>query len=205
MPIDPHAIEQAVEILKKGGVVAHPTDTCYGLAADISNPQALERLYRLKGMVQDKPVSVLMQYYDEAFAFAEFSDVAHFLAVKYWPGPLTLVLPRRPDLPAFLNPGHRFVGLRFIDEPISQALVKDFGKPLTTTSANKHGEPTPYSVAEISVEADFVLDGGVLDRYGEPSTLVQVDGDHATILRRGARVEEYEKIIRDFEANARSQ
>lgn len=199
--MDLQAIDQAVKVLKEGGVVAHPTDTCYGLAVDIFNPKALARLYEVKEMPSDKPVSILTSYHDDAFAYAEFSDLAHFLTARFWPGPLTLVLPRRSALPEFLNPGHRFVGIRFIDEPISVTLLKAWGKPVTTTSANRHGLPNPYCVSEISAPADIVLNGGELDQYRQSSTLVQVDGDQATILRRGAQVELYEEAIRMFETS----
>lgn len=203
--MDSKTIDRAVKVLKQGGVVAHPTDTCYGLAVDIFNPKALARLYELKEMSSDKPVSILTLYHDDAFAYAEFSDLAHFLAARFWPGPLTLVLPRRSALSEFLNPGHRFVGIRFIDEPIAVALLKAWGNPVTTTSANRHGLPSPYRVSEISVKADIVLDGGVLDQHGQASTLVQVEGDEATLLRRGPKVEDYERAITDFQASRRSR
>lgn len=178
-------IEKAIHVLRQGGVIAHPTDTCYGLAADVFNLQALERLYELKGMPKDKPVSILVASLEEAKRYAHFSPKALELAERFWPGALTLVLTRSQPLPSFLNPGVLEIGLRVIDEPISVALLKAFGGPLTTTSANAHGKPSPYSVSEISLKPDLILDGGELQAHAKPSTIVRVLGDDVDILRHG--------------------
>jgi L-threonylcarbamoyladenylate synthase len=177
--------EKAIQILRQGGVVAHPTDTCYGLAADVFNPQALERLYELKGMPKDKPVSILVSSLEEAKRYAYFSSKALELAERFWPGALTLVLRRSENLPIFLNPEVSEIGLRVIDEPTSVGLLKAFGGPLTTTSANAHRKPSPDSVREISVQPDLILDRGELQAQAKPSTIVRVVGDGIEILRQG--------------------
>jgi len=197
--MDQAFIQHVVQVLRQGGVVAHPTDTCYGLAADIFNEKALRHLYEMKGMASEKPVSILVRSLEEAKRFGEFSLLAIRLAERFWPGPLTLVVPRTPELPLFLNPEVSEVGIRFIDEPISKAMLAAFGGPVTTTSANAHGKPSPYGVEEISVEADAILDGGGLNRAQKPSTLIRVVGDKAEILREGSRVEEYKKAIQELE------
>ncbi|MFA6435604.1 MAG: L-threonylcarbamoyladenylate synthase [Candidatus Gracilibacteria bacterium] len=196
--MDQASIQNATQVLRQGGVVAHPTDTCYGLAADIFNEKALRHLYEMKGMASEKPVSILVRSLEEAKRFGEFSPLAMRLAKRFWPGPLTLVVPRTPELPAFLNPGVSEVGIRFIDEPFSVAMLVAFGGPVTTTSANAHGLPSPYCVEEISVKPDAILDGGVLNRAQKPSTLIRVVGDKAEILREGSRAEEYRKEIKKF-------
>jgi len=192
--MDQASIQHAVQILRQGGVVAHPTDTCYGLAADVFNEKALRHLYEMKGMAPDKPVSLLVGSLEEAMKCGVFSPLAMELAKRFWPGPLTLVVPRTERLPVFFNPGVNEVGIRLIDESISVAMLKAFGGPITTTSANAHGLPSPYEVFEISVKADAILDGGALDRAEKPSTLIQVIGEKAEILREGSRVERYRKF-----------
>lgn len=183
--VDPDVIEQAAEMLRGGGIVAHPTDTCYGLAVDIFNEEALGRLYERKGMEREKPVSVLVRSLQEAEQYGVFSPLALRLAKEFWPGPLTLVVPRTNAVPTFFSPGHSDIGLRVIAEPITVALLNAFGGPVTTTSANAHGEPSPYSVLEISMKPDLVLDAGELRRSEQPSTVIRIEQDHATVIRQG--------------------
>lgn len=197
--MDQASIQHAVQVLRQGGVVAHPTDTCYGLATDVFNEKALCHLYEMKDMAPEKPVSILVRSLEEAKRFGKFSPLALRLAKRFWPGPLTLVVPRTALLPAFFNPGVVEIGIRLIDEPFSLAMLQQFGGPITTTSANAHGLPSPYDVSEISVKADAILDGGKLDRSQKPSTLVRVIGEKAGILREGSRVEEYKKAIGELE------
>lgn len=197
--MDEFFIQHAAQVLRQGGVVAHPTDTCYGLAADIFNEKALRHLYEMKGMAPEKPVSILVRSLEEAKRFGKFSPLALELAKRFWPGPLTLVVPRTSELPAFLNPGVNEVGIRFIDEPFSVAMLAEFGGPVTTTSANAHGKPSPYEVSEISVKPDAILDGGELNRAQKPSTLIWVVEEKAEILREGSRAEEYKKAIEELE------
>ncbi len=177
MIISPSIINEAVSVLLAGGVIAHATDTCYGFACDIFNEAALAKLYELKGMSFDKPVSILVSSLAEAEGYAEFSDSARVLAQQYWPGALTLVLPRkhtppvlerpqvglrptlpvlgrpqvglRPTLPAFLNPQTQSVGIRVPNHELSHALVKLLGRPITTTSANVTTLPSPYTAQAI--------------------------------------------------------
>ncbi len=183
--IDGDIIEEAAEVLRSGGIVAHPTDTCYGLAVDIFNEEALKNFYERKGMDFDKPVSVLVRSLEEAEQYGVFSELALRLAKEFWPGPLTLVVPRTAAVPSFLNPKQSDVGLRVISEPVTVALLNAFGGPVTTTSANAHGESTPYSLPEISMKSDFILDAGDLKRSEKPSTVIRIEGDHATVIRQG--------------------
>lgn len=183
--VDPIAVAQAVQVLREGGLVINPTDTCYGIAADIFNEAAVRRLYAQKGMPLDKPISILVRSLEEARRYGVFSELALRMAQEFWPGPLTLVVPRTEALPSFLNPGANTVGIRVIDEPVSVALLEAFGGPLTTTSANAHGLPSPYSFQEVSVEAEVILDAGELSRRQKPSTLIEVVEGTATVLRQG--------------------
>lgn len=177
----------AVKTLHSGGVVAHATETCYGLAADIFQKKALERLYSLKKMPLDKPVSVLVRDLDEAQRYGEFSTTALNLALKYWPGPLTIIVPRKAALPPLVNYGHPTVGFRVSSNKKTRELLEAFGGPLTTTSANVHTEKQAYSVQDMLNQAlvpDAVLDSG---RIGEnpPSTIVEVIGEQVKVIRQG--------------------
>lgn len=181
-------ILEAVKILHGGGVVAHATETCYGLAADIFQKSALAKLYSLKKMPLDKPVSVLVRDFEEAQRYGEFSKNAVELALKYWPGPLTIVVPRTAALPKFVNFNHPTVGFRVSSNKQTRKLLEAFGGPLTTTSANIHTLMQAYSAQEMldqGLRPDFILDSG---RIGEnpPSTIVEVIGEEVRILRQGS-------------------
>ncbi len=180
-------LRTAIKTLHAGGVVAHATETCYGLAADIFQKKSIERLYALKRMPLDKPVSILVRDLEEAQRYGEFSGEALKLALKYWPGPLTIIVPRTAALPKLINYGHPTVGFRVSSNKKTRQLLEAFGGPLTTTSANVHTEPQAYSVQEMldqGLVPDFVLDSG---RIGEnpPSTIVEVVGEEVKIIRQG--------------------
>ena len=177
--------QEAIKILSSAGVVAHATETCYGLAADIFSKEAVLRLYELKRMSLDKPVSILLRSLEEAREYGEFSEFAEKLAKKYWPGPLTIIVPRKPLIPEWINPGHPTIGIRVSSNEVTQKLVNDFGGPLTTTSANITTLPQAYSVDEFQeLKPDFILDSGKIPQIS-PSTIVEVIGENMQIIRQG--------------------
>lgn len=189
---DPAVLRAAVEVLQSGGVIAHPTDTCYGFAADVLNRSAIERLYALKRMDFSKPVSMMVNDISQVEEFGVVTDLARDLMRRYWPGALTLVISRSRKLPVFFNAGAWTIGFRMPDCRVSRGLIKMFGGVLTTTSANISKMPAPYSVAEIleqfenqALKPDLILDGGVLENR-PASTVVDVSGKEARILRSGA-------------------
>ena len=195
-------LEKTLNALMAGEVIMHATETCYGLAVDIFNEDALIRLYALKKMALDKPVSIMVSSLDEAQKYAEFNEVALKLANTFWPGPVTLVLPRKKSLPDFLNAGHVTVGLRCPDHAVSQLLVKKYGGPLSTTSANISGVPQVYCVedyepqlAELNksgselLEPAFVLDEGKIAEH-LPSTIIGFENGQPKIIREGDMVKE---------------
>jgi L-threonylcarbamoyladenylate synthase len=196
----PLALAKAMEALRSGEVVMHATETCYGLAADIFDEKALQRVYDIKKMPLGKPVSLMVQRREEAEQYAEFGDLAMQLAEEFWPGPLTLILPRLSSLPPFFNAGHSTVGVRCPDHDISQLLVEKFGSPLTTTSANITTVPEVYTVQEFMNQLDLkgkrpalILDSGLIEK-NPPSTIVALSENGPQIVRRGAiakRVEEF--------------
>lgn len=188
---DKNEVSLALKALKKSQVIAHATETCYGFACDIFNKKALERLYHLKQMPRSKPVSILVGDLKMAKKFGVFSKKALELAEKHWPGPLTLVVKRKKTLPQFLNPGHKTVGIRVPKHALSLELVKKFGSPLTTTSANISTKPSPYSVSAIKrqfknkkLKPDFMIDSGRLKK-NPPSTIVDLSGKSMKIIRQG--------------------
>ncbi|MEK7523830.1 MAG: L-threonylcarbamoyladenylate synthase [Patescibacteria group bacterium] len=185
------SLSKALSALQSGQVIAHATETCYGFACDIFNEEALERLYQLKQMPCSKPVSILVGDLKMAKKFGIFSKKALDLAKKHWPGPLTIVLERKKSLPKFLNPGHKTVGIRVPKHALSLELVRKFGSPLTTTSANISTKPSPYSVSAIKAQfkkeqlkPDFMIDSGRLPR-NPPSTIVDLSGKKMRIIRQG--------------------
>ncbi|MGE5392671.1 MAG: L-threonylcarbamoyladenylate synthase [Candidatus Saccharibacteria bacterium] len=185
-------LKRAVEVLVNGGIVVFPTDTSYGLAVDATNLTAIRRLYRLKGRGFDKPIHVIPPSRAYVGRVAIAGAAACKLMASFWPGPLTLVLPLRAADPALSKiKGSRGLGFRWPDHPIAQALARKLKKPVTATSANVSGRPDAYSVGEVlrqfrgrRLKPDFYLDGGVLKKV-IPSTIVYLDRNRVTILRKG--------------------
>lgn len=177
----------AVAALKRGEVVAYPTETFYGLGVDALNEMALRRLRLLKGR-KEKAISVLVDGPDMLDRLCrKVPPRALALMERYWPGPLTIALPARRRIPAALL-SEGCIAVRQSSHPVAQALVAQLGSPLTTTSANRAGEPpltTPEAVDESFAGACRVLHAGAT-AGGAPSTLVRVRGDRLEVLRMGA-------------------
>jgi L-threonylcarbamoyladenylate synthase len=190
LPDGDAARAEAVERLRAGGIVALPTDTVYGIAADLAFPDAIERLFAAKRRPPDKAVALLLADADQAAVLGIVGPAARVLAARFWPGGLTLVLPRRPDarLSAVLAAGASTVGVRVPDHPAPRALAAVLG-PLPTTSANLSGEPDARDAAEIAARLgdaiELVLDGGPI-RGGPASTVVDCTGPGPVIRRVGA-------------------
>lgn len=186
------SIEEVRDVLKRGGVVAHATETCYGLACDLTNPDAVERLFGIKRRPANLPVSALFPSIEEAKRYVEWNDRAEELARDNLPGPLTLILPSRKDAPfrLFLAPRHTgTVGVRVSSHPLAFELVQAFGRPLSTTSANISGQPNLYSIEEIKnqfknakMKPDIVLDSGQLPR-NPPSRVIDLSGEGEIVVR----------------------
>jgi L-threonylcarbamoyladenylate synthase len=179
---------RAAEVLAAGGVVALPTDTIYGVAASVTCPAAVVRLFALKARDTAKPVAVLVADAEQAAVVADVPPAALALAARFWPGALTLVLPRRADFTVDLGGSGATVGVR---SPAHEELIELCRRlgPLATTSANRSGRPTPVDGMGVSLElagtgVDLVLDGGRSPRE-IASTVVRVDEDGLTVLRAG--------------------
>lgn len=180
----------AVLLLKVGGIVAFPTDTLYGLGVDAFNAAAVERVFLAKGRPLDQGLPVLLADASQLGLVAvSVSDQALALAERFWPGALTLVLQRSPDLPAVVSGGAATVAVRVPDHPVPLRLVRELGNPITGTSANKTGAPDPVTAEEVEAQLgpwlDYVIDLGPAP-VGAPSTIVDMSGARPRILREGA-------------------
>jgi L-threonylcarbamoyladenylate synthase len=183
-------IQTAVDLLRRGGVVAIPTDTLYGLAADPLDEGAVRRIFRLKGRPAGNPIPLLLSDPEDLHRWAaRIPESARRLTDRLWPGPLTLVLRRSDEVPDLVTGGGDTVGLRVPDHTVPRSISRLLGAPLTGTSANRTGSPglsTAHAVrCELSGEVDFVVDG-VSGQDGRPSTVVDLSGDRPRILRLGA-------------------
>lgn len=183
-------IERAAGALRDGGLVILPTETVYGLAGDASNPQAVAAIFEAKGRPRFNPLISHVADLAAAEAIAIFDDRARALAARFWPGPLTLVLPARPDGPVcdLARAGLDTVALRVPAHPLARKLLAAFGGPVVAPSANRSGRPSPTTFAdaveETGVSAAAALDGGPCE-VGLESTVVALL-DEARLLRPGA-------------------
>ena len=186
-------VARAVALLRAGELVGMPTETVYGLAADASNPAAVARIFAAKGRPADHPVIVhLPDATDMSSQLSrwarEIPPAAQALAAAFWPGPLTLILKRQPDVSDLITGGQDTVGLRVPAHPLAQALLKAFGSGLAAPSANRFGRISPTTAAHVRDELGpavaMVLDGGPCP-VGIESTIVDLSGDVPRILRPG--------------------
>jgi len=191
LPADsPEAIARAAAILRGGGLVAMPTETVYGLAADAGNAAVVARLYAAKGRPRFNPLIAHVSGIKMAKNLVEWPELADALARAFWPGPLTLVLPKLQTAPIcdLANAGLDSVAIRAPGHAAAQALLTAFGGPLVAPSANPSGGVSPTSAAHVSEglggKLDLILDGGAC-RVGVESTVIAILDGRATLLRPG--------------------
>ena len=184
------AIAQAGQVIRQGGLVGLPTDTVYGLAADATDNDAVASVFRAKGRASDKPLIALVATLSMARACADFSTPAKALAARFWPGPLTLVLPRAAASPLspLVHQGAPGVSLRIPGNATARAVVEAAARPLTAPSANPSGAPSPLTAAEViaglGAHVELVIDGGPADG-SLASTLLDLTGAMPRLLRPG--------------------
>ncbi|MCX6552980.1 MAG: L-threonylcarbamoyladenylate synthase [Acidobacteria bacterium] len=183
-------IERAVEVLRRGGVVAYPTDTLYGLAVDPGNPRSVAQLYRIKGRQVDRAIPLIAASREQIEACGgALPPLARTLADRFWPGPLTLVVPAWPALCEDVHGGSGTVAVRVPAHSLARALAAGFGAPITSTSANRSGQPPATTADEVrlalAVHLDVLLDAGATPG-GPPSTIVSVTGAEPRLVRAGA-------------------
>jgi L-threonylcarbamoyladenylate synthase len=198
-PVSPAAIEAAARLLKAGGVVAIPTETVYGLGALATHADAVRRIYAIKGRPADHPVIVHLASADDLPRWARHvPPEARSLAEAFWPGPLTLVLPRQPTVPDIITGGQDSVALRVPSQPVTRALIAAAG-PLAAPSANRFGRVSPTTAEHVQAElgdaVDMILDAGPC-AVGLESTIVSLLDDRPALLRPGGiTVAELEAVL----------
>ncbi len=189
MTVGPDDIDAAAEVLARGGLVAFPTETVYGLGADATDEVAVGRIFAVKGRPRDHPLIVHLadaEWLDDWAA--DVPDRARALAAAYWPGPLTLLVRRSERVPDAITGGRSTVGLRVPGHPVALSLLRRFGSGLAAPSANRFGRVSPTTAAHVRADlgddVDLVLDGGPCS-VGVESTIVDVTTAVPTILRHG--------------------
>jgi L-threonylcarbamoyladenylate synthase len=190
VPDGEHGRHEAVSALKAGGIVAYPTDTVYGIGVSPSAEGGIERLFAAKRRPPDRAIVLLLGEAAEAERVATWTPAGRVLAAAFWPGGLTIVLPRRPDAQVRLSlaPDMETVGLRVPDHPAPRFLASALGA-LPTTSANRSGEPEAATAAAIRDQLgdalELILDAGPA-RGGPPSTVADASGEVVAIVRHGS-------------------
>jgi L-threonylcarbamoyladenylate synthase len=181
-PADAAHIAQAAERLRGGAVIAFPTDTLYGVGARAKDPTAVASLYQVKRRPAEQPMVWLVTDRAQVEGFADVSPVAAALMARFWPGPLTLVLPARIPIGST-------IAVRAPNHDVALALLTSLGEPIASSSANPAGQPPPVDadqvIAGLANEIELVLDGGPC-RIGQPSTILDLSGTTPRILRQGA-------------------
>jgi L-threonylcarbamoyladenylate synthase len=202
--VDPRApelaiIQQAAELLRAGLVVAYPTDTLYGLAVDPRHAAAVKRLFELKGRPETSALTLIAADLDQVRDAGEVNAAAERLATRWWPGPLTIVIPARPVLAREMLAAGSTVGVRVPDHPVAVALARAAGFCVTATSANRSGgvaASTADAAAEALPDVDAVLDGGPAPG-GAPSTIVNASTRELALVRAGAVP--WDRVLRSLE------
>jgi len=183
-------VEKGISILRRGGIVAFPTDTVYGLGASISIPRAVERVYLVKQRPPDMALPLLLSDTSQITELAEpVPPIAWQLIRRFLPGALTIVLHKSASAPDIVTAGGRTIAVRIPDHPIPIALITGLGTPVIGTSANLSGQPSPLTAAEVRSQfgdtIDLVINGSRCSA-GKESTVIDVTGEIPVVLREGA-------------------
>jgi L-threonylcarbamoyladenylate synthase len=192
---DGAGIAEAASILRQGGVVAIPTETVYGLAADATNPLAVAKIYAAKGRPAFNPLIAHCASVEDAMALGHFDDNARTLAQAFWPGPMTLVVPARQDGPVceLARAGLETIAIRVPAHAIAQAIIAATGKPLAAPSANRSGHVSPTSAAHVINDLDGLIDAivdGGASGIGIESTIIACIEGRMSLLRPGGLARE---------------
>lgn len=192
--------EKARKLMKDGGVVVYPTETAYGIGCNALDEKAIEKVYEAKERPREKGLTVICSSLEQAERYGDISETERKLVEEFMPGPLTLIVEKKSEVPENLNESFVF---RISSSETARELARDF--PVVATSANISGRETSYSVGEISEEllekADFVLDKGELER-GPTSTIAKVEGNNLEVVREGPiTLSELKKSLSDGNAS----
>ena len=196
-------IKKAISILKKGGVVAYPTDTVYGLGACMTDTAAVDRIFQVKERPKGMALPVLLADRVQMESIVTSVPMSALLLVdEFFPGALTIILPKSDIVPDIITGGGRTVAFRIPDHPVPLALIKGLGKPIVGTSANLSGQPSALTAAEVQAQIgdkiDMVIDGGRCPG-GIESTVIDLSGKKPVVRRQGAiSIEKLRKILPDI-------
>lgn len=193
LPFNPETLKEAVSVLRQGGVVAHPIDTCFGLAGDLMNPETFLKIQAIKGRNLQKPMSIMISVPEQLHIkkYVKLDAFSSFVVYKLFPSPITILLPKGPSIPSHYFPDAPMIGLRVPLHDATQDLLRAFKGPLITTSANLSGGGLCFRHQEM-VEAfrkqpaqpDIVFEGEVINN-SRASTIIAVEKDHIRLIRSG--------------------
>ncbi|MEM4970240.1 MAG: L-threonylcarbamoyladenylate synthase [Sulfolobales archaeon] len=190
-PLNPdrEILRDAAKVLRRGGVVAFPTETVYGLGADAMNPNAVKKVFEIKGRPPDNPLIVHISSFNMLFDVTNdlSEDIIKILRIL-WPGPFTAILKKKESVPDITTAGLPFIAVRMPAHPVALALIEEFGKPIAAPSANKSGKPSPtiaeHVIEDLGDSVDLIIDGGETF-FGVESTILDLTKDPPTLLRPG--------------------
>ena len=188
---DEAILARAAEVIRRGGLVAVPTETVYGLAGSALLAESAEKIYAAKGRPADNPLIVHIAKPEDAETIAYTNELYYALAKRFMPGPLTIILPKKDIIPSTVTAGMNTVGIRCPSNPVAHALIEVSGHPIAAPSANRSGIPSPTNAVHVLEDMDgridMILDGGDCE-IGLESTVIKLDedGSGCTILRPGA-------------------
>ena len=185
-------IKKAIEVLKSGGLIVYPTETCYGLGGDATNPKALKKIMQYKKLRGSKPISIAVADKEMAKQYVEINEMAENLYNNYLPGPITVISMSKGELVSPVVSIQGGVGVRYPDYPFTLELIKQYGKPITATSANMSYRSAPYSIDQLVKDLpkksinliDLFLDAGELPK-NQPSTVLDTTLNELSVLRQG--------------------
>ncbi len=187
LQINEDSIKETVNILEEGGICVYPTETCYGLGCDATNENAIKKLREIKRMGDEKKISIIVSSLDMIKKYGRVTKKVEKIVNLFMPAPLTLVIKKKKIIPDILNKNE--IAFRIPNNLVALRLVKEFGKPITTTSANVTTNPSIYTIDKIrnvfEGKVDIILDGGDLP-LELPSTIVDMTSKKAKIIREGS-------------------
>ncbi|MBU0674398.1 MAG: threonylcarbamoyl-AMP synthase [Proteobacteria bacterium] len=184
----PRLISQVVAMLRQGAVICYPTDTVYGIGCDIFNQKAVKRIYQLKQRSKDKPFSFMCADLKDLSTYCHVSNLAYRLMKKNLPGAYTFILPTAKIVPKILTTKQKTVGIRVPDNRICQALIRELGNPILTTSAvaadDDQAASEPFEIEQrLGKQIDLIIDAGSV--FPAPSTIISLINDDIEVLRHG--------------------
>jgi len=190
-------INKALNILNNGGVIAYPTDTTYGIGCDITDGTAVKRIFKIKGRDFQKPLSIACSSLEMVENYALTDKIIIGFLNQVFPGPVTLLLPKKAIVSDDITAGSDKVGVRIPDHAKTLELIRQLGHPIITTSANISGQADPVEANEVKLDVDYILPGDC--SYKQPSTII--DMESRAIVRKGTNHEHYQELINKYLPN----